>query len=714
MLNRTRIHRLYWKDLLDILRDRRTLAAMIIVPIVLYPLLMLGSFQALTLQTDQMKEQPVVIGVQTQHIKDWLENILKSDGEYVEHLRQAAKDKAEPETRLDPIVNFRIDRVENQNLESWVREGRGQCAVMFDVADMPIPVRWDNRQVWRPKIIKDSAEIRSDMAAGRLRDVLDRRAQQIEDDRVVREGLPSAFNHPFDISEIDVASAQKRGGSMLGQIVPLILILITVTGTIYPAIDLTAGERERGTLETLLVCPVPVFEIIIGKFLVVTTVSLVGAALNLTSMGLMLQFGGFSRLLTSGAETQIPLHVLPMILLCLIPLAIFFSALMLAVCSFARTFKEAQNYMMPVVLMVLVPAGVAALPGSQLGGSTLVMPIANMVLLTREMLLGNAGWSTVLVVVLSTCLYAATAVALAVKVFDQEAIVFADAGGWRAQFDRHHMQPRPTPSATLSLIYVALLFPIWFYVQTAIGVDLSPDRLLLIQIVMILLFGIMPGLLVVYYKVNWVGAFSFRWPHVRYLAAALLMGCGTWVLVHELTVLQHTMSWFGMTDEFLKALQPQSEKLASLGPVTALLLLAFIPAGCEEMLFRGLLQSGLQRSLGRVMTIFATAMIFAVFHFMIQRFVVTFLLGLLLSYVCWQSRSIFPAMLIHLMHNGLTFMTSWKSFQEPFCRVLQIPAADDSLKNLPLHVSIPAMVLIVGGLLLCSGKNRAEADSSSA
>ncbi|MCH8853928.1 MAG: ABC transporter permease, partial [Planctomycetes bacterium] len=493
MLNFTRIKRLYIKEMLDILRDRRALIAMIVVPIVLYPLLMLGSIQAATLQLGKLKEKPLIIGVQTHDVAQSLTAILKEDAERAARRQAKADEEGVKIGESAAIKKFQIIVVEKQNLEEWVRTSDVvDCGVTFD--PQPLPPNWQAWQQVQAEVVADSTELGSAVAGARLRNALHRHGRSIVKLRNDWEGRPEWYINPMVVKEIDVATAEKRGGGMLGQILPLILILMTITGSIYPAIDLTAGERERGTLETLMVCPIPVVEIIIGKFLVVSSVALTGAALNLCSMGLTLQFGGFNEALAGGAETTIPIRVLPVILLFLIPLAVLFSAVMLAVCSFARTFKEAQHYVMPVMVCALVPAGLAVLPGTELEGVMVVMPVANMVLLTRELLLGNADAGTILIALLSTCLYAFTAVAIAVRVFGQEAVMFADSGSWRAQFDRRMIRPSAHPKPTLALMYVALLFPVWFYIQGGLGLR-SDDfvvTVVITQILMIMCFAVLP------------------------------------------------------------------------------------------------------------------------------------------------------------------------------------------------------------------------------
>ena len=132
----------------------------------------------------------------------------------------------------------------------------------------------------RVLIVADYEEPRGISASRRIQEMLRRTEERIRGDRLAGRGLPPSFVEPLDVATVDLSNPS----SVLGAVLPLILVLMTITGAIYPAIDLTAGERERGTLETLMVCPVPVIDLIVGKFMVVTTVAVVGAALNLASV----------------------------------------------------------------------------------------------------------------------------------------------------------------------------------------------------------------------------------------------------------------------------------------------------------------------------------------------------------------------------------------------------------------------------------------------
>jgi ABC-2 type transport system permease protein/sodium transport system permease protein len=702
-----RISRLFIKDLLDILRDRRTLITLIVVPIVLYPGLMLCFIQLGSIQADEMKTQQVIIGVEDEAFGQWLQTVLQNA-----KVRHDGLGKRE-ESAVSAIPDWRVVWITKLSLDAWLQQSLGHCAVR-QAADGPTwhEAMRDDRITLQLEILSDTAEIRSAMAA-------DRMARLLHDHGRIwlreRFEVPAAHLEPVTIERLDVATAVKRGGSMLGQILPLVLVLMTITGAIYPAIDLTAGERERGTLETLIVCPVPMVEIMTGKFLVVVTVSLLGATLNLVSMGLTIHLGGITQALAMGAETEIPVGMLPFILLCLVPLSILFSAILLAVSSFARSFKEAQSYVTPVIMGVLMPAGIAALPGTELEGFTTVVPVANMVLLTREMLLGSVAPTTLFVIMLSTGLYAAAAVAIAARVFGQEAVLFADAGSWRAQLSRRLIRPSLHPKPTLALLTVAVLFPVWFYVQNALQMYSSggfADGLVWMQAMMVVLFLVIPVALVAYNKVDLCNAFGLHWPTGASVLGAVLLGSCTWILGHELIQLQQAGGLFGLSEEWIEAVAPLESGLATIPVAKVLILMAVIPAICEEVLFRGLLLSGLRRILRKWSVIVTVAVIFAMYHYLIQRLLLTFALGAVLAWVCWQSRSIVPAVILHLMHNGITLLLALPDSRATACDWLRIPVGDEgSIGHLPVHLLIAAGILAITGVaLFCRAARRGSAD----
>ena len=645
-----RIRMIYGKELVDILRDHRTLIAMIVVPIVLYPLLMLGSVQAVSYQAAAMEEEVLIVGVVNEAQRGSLLNLIEADRTALEQRRTTLDSESEEAKGLPKPIDpdkLHVEVVGSvEDIDRRVRERSIHIGVVFD-RDMLVNAPDMQNHV---DLRHDKEDVRSDAAERRLGEMIDRVRDQTNTERKAQARLPATFDEPFVVTATDLSSPP----SILGQVLPLILVLMTITGAIYPAIDLTAGERERGTLESLMVCPIPVIDLIVGKFLVVTTVAIMGAALNLGSVTATVYFGGFSKMLASGGG-RVPVGTMVFILLSLIPFAVLMSAIMIAVCSFARTFKEAQNYVTPVILAVLIPGGIAALPATRLEGVMLVMPVGNMVLLARDLLLGaNVPAAAVVMVLLSTTLYAGAAVAIAASVFGRESVVFCDAASLGSMFQRRLIRPSERPSVSMVLLFVALLFPVWFFIQGALSPGAGEDASALLYAagwLMPLLFVVAPVGVLAYWKVRVGRSLALRAPAWRYVVAAILIGLSAWAPAYEIDVLQQRL--MGVPEALVQSSEAMAATLKAMPLVHVLVVIAVVPAVCEELLFRGFLLGGVGAAVGRWGGIIVSAAVFGVFHFYLFRFVVTTGLGIVMAYLCWQSRSIVPGMIVHVLHNGL-------------------------------------------------------------
>ena len=693
-----RIRTIYSKELIDILRDHRTLIAMIVVPIVLYPLLMLGSVQAVSFQAARIDDEALVVAVVNENQGRNLKELVAADRTALRREFAARNEESSGEDQPTPLEEDKlhvtaagsVDEVDRLLRERFVHIG-----VVFNRDELFDSPDVQNKIQWR----YDKEDVRSAAAKIRLEEVMDRVTKRTVDERKAAARLPSTFDKPFVVETVDLSSPP----SILGQILPLLLVLMTITGAIYPAIDLTAGERERGTLESLMASPVPVIDLIVGKFLVVTTVALMGSALNLGSVTATVYFGGFGQLIASTGGSM-PLGTMFFILLALIPFAVLMSAIMIAVCSFARTFKEAQNYVTPVILAVLIPGGIAALPATRLEGVMLVMPVGNMVLLARDMLLGAhiPGWAAFMVI-LSTTLYAGAAVAIAAGVFGRESVVFSDAASLSAMFRRRSIKPRPRPTVSMALLVVSLFFPIWFFIQGYLSPQPDQDARGLLYAsawLMPALFVGVPSLILAYWKINSRDTFAFHVPPLRYMAAGLLIGVSAWAPAHEVSVLQQRI--LGTPEAVVRSAELLAETLRAMPLAHVLLVLALVPAICEELLFRGFLLGGVGPALGKWGGIMLTAAIFGVFHFFLFRFTVTAGLGVVLGYLCWQSKSILPAMLTHFLHNALGALTvvrpEWVRFLE----------ADGNSEwgHIPAPYLVAALIVFVLGLVMAARKSR--------
>jgi sodium transport system permease protein len=211
---------------------------------------------------------------------------------------------------------------------------------------------------------------------------------------------------------------------------PYLVILMCLTGAMYPAMDLTAGEKERGTMETILTSRVSRTHLVLGKFLLVLTASIATALLAVTSMGVSSVAAArmFATTLPAGAKAQFKLSINPSALaavfMLIVPVAVLFSATLLAVSLFAKSYKEAQSYISPLMIVVIVPAVASLMPGVELNARLALVPILNVSLVSKEIFTGTYHWNFIAAAFLSSCLYAAVALVAAVQLFQREDVLF--------------------------------------------------------------------------------------------------------------------------------------------------------------------------------------------------------------------------------------------------------------------------------------------------
>jgi sodium transport system permease protein len=389
-LNLRPIGIVYRKELRDLLRDWRAILSIVIVPVVVVPIIIVA---VLKLVAFTMKEQPKVM-------------LLGGQGspETVAALRRL--DKFE----LVPANPDYTNLISNKQIRAAV-----EIPGDFDAA-----VEGDRKSAIR--IYTSDGEPKSMQTAQQLQEFFQHRREDMVRRRLRERLLPETLVTPFDIQRTNVATPRQVTGTILGMILPYLIIVMCLAGAIYPPIDLTTGEKERGTLETLLSSPVARTNLVLGKGLVVLTVSLAAALLSLSSNGVALIFlrdSGFAKLLLA----LDPL-ALAGVCIVMIPLAIFLASMAVAVGLFARSCKEANTYLQPMLLLAIAPAIVAALPGVDFNYGMALIPVLNMSLLCKELLAGTWHWGHVLLVFGSMTLYAALAVAAAVALFKRESVLF--------------------------------------------------------------------------------------------------------------------------------------------------------------------------------------------------------------------------------------------------------------------------------------------------
>jgi sodium transport system permease protein len=375
---------------------------MIVVPLLVMPLLTIGmGILSVTLVGLAMREIPKVM-------------IL--GGEDSPHVR--AQIQQLKDVRIVPSKPDFAEEISNKQIRAAVEIPAGFEAKLAAGESSTV------------KIYMYEGELRSGFGADRLQ----RFFRELRD-RTIREHLearqlPASLVRPFDIEEKNVAPPEKVGGAILGGLVPYFVILLCLTGAMYPAMDLTAGEKERGTIETILCSPVSRTHLVLGKFLMVLTASIATAVLAIASMAV--SFGAGKKMLlgiahgAADAALQVTItgKAMVSIFFVVLPLAVFFSAALLALSLFAKSFKEAQSYISPLMIVVVLPAVAALLPGVELNPVLALVPVLNTSLVSKEIITGTFHWGLIALIFLSSSVYAGVAIAIAVKLFQREDVLF--------------------------------------------------------------------------------------------------------------------------------------------------------------------------------------------------------------------------------------------------------------------------------------------------
>jgi sodium transport system permease protein len=359
----------------------------------------------------------------------------------------------------------------------------------------------------------------------------------------------------------------------------------------------------------------------------------------------------------SKAELLIPWSRAAASTLVLVPSAFLFGSLFVAIGSVARGFKEAQTFLMPVYFICIAPALIGGIGEYQLSGAAALVPAMNVTLLARELLLGTAHLGGILLALGSTAVYGCVALAFASRVYDSEGFLDPGAERARAREARPAVSPDEPPSAGQALGVFALAFLLlWFVFIPWQKRDLV-SGLLATQYV-----GMLGATVVLARRLGrpLTGVLALRPPPGLAAVGALLIGCSAWAAVATLSDWIFPVPQEAL-DQLKKALVPENQ---GRGLFANLLLVALTPAICEEALFRGVVLRGLATRLAPSAAIVCTGVLFGMFHLDVYRLLPTTLLGVMLSWVAWQSRSLVPSMIVHFLNNAILVTLSSAHFDE--------------------------------------------------
>src|SRR5258708_25814356 len=217
-------------------------------------------------------------------------------------------------------------------------------------------------------VFNDSGDLKSDIAGGKMDRALKAYRDDVVKKRVVAQKLPVEVLTPFEVTQKNIAPPEKSGAALFfGGFIAYIVVFRCFNGGMHPAIDLTAGEKERGTMETILSSPISRAHLVVGKFLLVLTTALSPAALSVISMGISFALvnvlhGKTIQAGNEGPAMHIGVGAALSVFIMSVPLAVLFSSILLLIASFAKSYKEAQTYIMPMVFIFIIPSTPPTLP----------------------------------------------------------------------------------------------------------------------------------------------------------------------------------------------------------------------------------------------------------------------------------------------------------------------------------------------------------------
>jgi len=656
------------RDLLEFVRDRRTLVITLLLPMATYPILALSTALGLRTASQEIEARTAPARVRL--------GLSGPDADRLAVLLERVAEGAPRSERTGwpadvAIVDVRGADVpallDEGGIDLWIDAGRGLVEELAAQGSVRLPVRVSAKQPASPALRQQFEAFVGTVG------------RDVARDRVRAAGLPATLLEPIRVAfEGDRGTPAPPAHNVLSTLAGGVLVLLTVltlTGAFYPAIDAIAGEKERGTIETLLIAPCRIDDVVFGKFLGVFAITLATLVANVTSIAATAAVS--LKYLPQGIVASLPDGTIAVSIaatvLAFAGMAALAAATCLAVTTASKSGKEAQNTLTPVILLVSAVAGTALLPGNPGGPLLAAVPYAGQIAVARTALgTGTTppATSAAIVAVLAASLASSALVTwillrLTAHTLSDEDVLFR--GPDVAGSPLHRPAPRSRPNGVQALVPLVAGFAGLWYAQGLVPSDLS----LAIPIQQGVAVLVPLALVLWWQRVDLRGTFAWRSPARGGRAAWVLLGAA---LVGAGLFLLGAAALLAVRSGGVSAEARQlSARLVALiqGQPWWLswTLVAAVPAVCEELLFRGWVLSGLRgrrsstRRAGAAVVVQAAA--FAVFHLLPERMPQTFALGLVLGGLVVVTGSLLPAIACHLAHNSMPLVVLWLAGDVP-------------------------------------------------
>ena len=617
------VRTIFKKEIIDIIRDKKTLFMGIVLPLILYPLLMIIMTQIMTISMNSIENDDINIAFEKYPSKELITLIKNYDS--------------------DGAINI----VKSKNYKKDLEKGN---------IDAYVDIKEKNK-IENYKIYINSSKENSSTVNSKLEDIFNTYKEKKVKDKIEQLQLNVEETlEPVVYSTIDLAKTEEVAGLLLGQILPLILIMGVLLGAIYPAIDSMAGEKERGTLETLFTLPISNLELVMGKYMAVSLCAIVTAILNVVSILMTLIYilstGNISgQLLSNNFNISALSGPLFITLICICLFAMVVSTVSMCVCSLAKSFKDAQNYITPVMFLVLIPSYASMIPNLNLDRTTSIIPVVNISLLIKSVLSNNANLSLIALVFISNFAFVILSVILLSKLFNSEEILFGNNRNFSFLEKRSNIKKGTMPSVSDGVILYALGLVLLIYVGSYIQLKLKMTGIVLTQVMIISL----PLLFAYYIKSDFKKVFSLKLPKIKHLFGAACLWFGTYLLAMVITNI--IMYYFPQNQEIVEGLN--NALFIKNNLLLNLLIVAAMPAICEEIFFRGFILTSFKNNKKSYRgAIIFSGILFGLMHMDFIRVVPTSILGIAFAYAVCKTNSIAVSMFMHFLNNGFAVVVT--------------------------------------------------------
>lgn len=600
----------YKKELKEIFKDKKAIFMTIFFPIILYPsLIAISTFLSLKGQ-DKVDKTVNTIIIEKAVEKNFVNEITKDS-------------------------DFKI--IEKENYEKAIENKEADLYLSFDKDKKIFNIYYNST--------KDESKSALDKIDKHIKKYKEKNQKAI----LKEKGISESFLKIYDIEEKNLATKEKIANQVLGIIFPLIILIPLVGSIMYSALDLTCGEKERKTIETLFILPVKSESIMLAKLLAVISMGVFGTIINFLGMALSFFIAkSFVKELNDFLGQGLDYGFIFKCLVMTIPLIFIVSGVGLIVGLLSKDYKEAQNYVTPVYLILILPVYFVTSPGWSLEGIMTSIPVLNVFLSYKDLSLGNVSFTQMFLVLLTNIGFATVVLIIFAKLFNSETILFIDEKGFNFSLKRIKAIEKKGLEVSEIIVFYFIMMMTLVSLGGLLQLKLGVRGLFLTQVLLIMLPSIA---LIQFLNLDYKNLFPIKKVKLIDTVGAI----GFWFIVLMLVGIISSIQ-LKLFPSQLKDLELLNKFMLDTKLWEKILIFSLTPAICEEILFRGLIFGSLKEKMDMKYAIILSGFLFGLFHLYPGKILSTALLGMLFAYVVAKTGSIITAMILHFINNSFSLL----------------------------------------------------------